>query len=185
MSRKKWGVFCAAVMGVMFLSFFCVSGCAQKQDSNSKVITVWHWMTDRTPAFQELAKQFETETGIKVVFELYAPSDAYLQKVRAAAQGNTLPDIFGVLGEKRDFSSFIKAAHVLDLTPYMEADGAESKRDFTHKIALCKKGAKETKHWLRMIARANPQFAEDCRCFWKEAQELTLIFSSILVAKKS
>lgn len=68
---------------------------------------------------------------------------------------------------------------------YMEADGAESKRDFIHKIALCKKEAKETKHWLRMIARANPQFAEDCRCLWKEAQELTLIFSSIIVAKKS
>ncbi|MEA2020167.1 MAG: hypothetical protein U9M98_00350 [Patescibacteria group bacterium] len=28
----------------------------------------------------------------------------------------------------------------------MEADGAESKKDFKHKIALCKKEAKETKH---------------------------------------
>lgn len=39
---------------------------------------------------------------------------------------------------------------------YMEADGAESKKDFRHKIAICKKESKETKHWLRMIARANP-----------------------------
>ena len=39
---------------------------------------------------------------------------------------------------------------------YMEADGAESKRDFRHKIAICKEESKETKHWLRMIARANP-----------------------------
>jgi len=39
---------------------------------------------------------------------------------------------------------------------YMEADGAESKKDFRHKISLCKKESKETKHRLRMIAKANP-----------------------------
>lgn len=67
---------------------------------------------------------------------------------------------------------------------YMEADGAESKRDFSHKIALCKKEAKETKHWLRMIAKANPDKTEDCRNLWQEAKELTLIFSSILLSRK-
>src|SRR3989338_9684982 len=45
---------------------------------------------------------------------------------------------------------------------YMEADGAESKRDFLHKIALCKKEAKETRHWLRMIAAAYPEKAREC-----------------------
>ncbi|MDI6779731.1 MAG: four helix bundle protein [Bacteroidota bacterium] len=39
---------------------------------------------------------------------------------------------------------------------YMEADGAESRKDFQHKIALCKKETKETKHWIRMILKANP-----------------------------
>ena len=63
---------------------------------------------------------------------------------------------------------------------YMEADGAESKKDFRHKIALCKKEAKETKHWIRMIARTNPNRKEECRKLWQEAQELTLIFASIL-----
>jgi four helix bundle protein len=63
---------------------------------------------------------------------------------------------------------------------YMEADGAESKKDFRHKIALCKKEAKETKHWIRMIAKANPDRKKDCRNLWQEAQELTLIFSTIL-----
>jgi four helix bundle protein len=68
---------------------------------------------------------------------------------------------------------------------YMEADGAESRKDFHHKIALCKKEAKETKHWLRMIEKANPQKGIDCRKLWSEAQELTLIFSSILLSRKS
>lgn len=67
---------------------------------------------------------------------------------------------------------------------YMEADGAESKRDFQHKISICKKESKETKHWLRMIAKANPDRQDECRKLWKEAQELTLIFSSILLSKK-
>ena len=68
---------------------------------------------------------------------------------------------------------------------YMEADAAESKKDFRHKIALCKKEAKETKHWLRMIARANPDKKDKCKELWSEAQELTLIFSSIIVSGKN
>ena len=63
---------------------------------------------------------------------------------------------------------------------YMEADGAESKKDFRHKIAICKKESKETKHWLRMIMRANPDKKDECKKLSNEAQELTLIFSAIL-----
>lgn len=62
---------------------------------------------------------------------------------------------------------------------YMEADGAESKKDFLHKIALCKKEAKETQHWLRMIAGALAEQRSRCRYLWKEAHELALIFSAI------
>ncbi len=68
---------------------------------------------------------------------------------------------------------------------YMEAYGAESKKDFRHKIGICKKEAKETQHWLRMIQKANPHKAAECRKLWQEAHELTLIFSSILVSKKN
>jgi len=66
---------------------------------------------------------------------------------------------------------------------YMEADGAESKKDFKHKIAICKKEAKETKHWLRMIRKGNPNKAVECHKLWQEAHELTLIFSSIFLSK--
>ena len=68
---------------------------------------------------------------------------------------------------------------------YMEADAAESKKDFRHKIAICKKEAKETKHWLRMIAKANQERKDKCKELWSEAQELTLIFSSIISPKKN
>ena len=62
---------------------------------------------------------------------------------------------------------------------YMEADGGVSKKDFRNKIGICKKEAKETKHWLRMISKANPEKTEECRALWKEAHELVLIFSTI------
>ena len=67
---------------------------------------------------------------------------------------------------------------------YMEADGAESKKDFRHKIAICKKESKETKHWLRMILKANSNKKDECTSLSREAQELTLIFSSILASSK-
>jgi four helix bundle protein len=67
---------------------------------------------------------------------------------------------------------------------YMEADGAESRKDFIHKLGICKKESKETKHWLRMISVAEEKFKDACRELWKEAQELTLIFSSIIKKTK-
>lgn len=121
--------YCKPLSILVTLFLFLIAGCASKADSG-KDITVWHWMTDREPAFKELAKRYQAKTGIKVNFELYAPSDAYSQKVRAAAQGANLPDIFGILGEKRDFASFIKAGYILELTPYMAEDNAKWKNSF-------------------------------------------------------
>jgi len=118
----------------MLVFLFSLAGCTPKQAGKTQTtITIWHWMTDREPAFQELAKRYEAKTGVKINFDLYAPSDAYVQKLRAAAQGVNLPDIFGILGEMRDFASFIKAGHVLDLTPYMDADSGKWRSNFFSK----------------------------------------------------
>ena len=38
---------------------------------------------------------------------------------------------------------------------YCEADDAVSKKDFINKIGICRKEARETKHWLKMIAIPN------------------------------
>ena len=62
---------------------------------------------------------------------------------------------------------------------YMEANQASSKRDFRNKIRICQKEANETKHWLRMISIAIPDKRDNCRELWREAHELTLIFSKI------
>jgi len=62
---------------------------------------------------------------------------------------------------------------------YCEADDAESRKDFKHKIGICKKEAREVKHFLRMIAKATPNSIKPARKLWDEARELNLILNSI------
>jgi len=63
---------------------------------------------------------------------------------------------------------------------YCEATEAESKKDFIHKIGIVKKELKESKHWLRLLLRANPNFEKEFADLSKENQELILIFSRTL-----
>lgn len=63
---------------------------------------------------------------------------------------------------------------------YCEANDAESKKDFRHKIGVCRKEARESMHWLRMISEAATSIAPDARMLWTEAKELNLIFSAIV-----
>lgn len=62
---------------------------------------------------------------------------------------------------------------------YSEADEGVSKKDFRNKIGICKKEAKETKYWLRMMATAVPDEKRAARVLWQEAKELGLIFAKI------
>jgi four helix bundle protein len=62
---------------------------------------------------------------------------------------------------------------------YCEADDAVSKKEFRLKIATCKKEARETKHWLRMLTAADESIVEEARRHWQEAKELHLIFAAI------
>ena len=68
---------------------------------------------------------------------------------------------------------------------YCEADCAESKKDFEHKMGICNKEAKETKHWMRMLGRAVPEQIDTARRLWKEAHELNLIFTTIIKNSKN
>jgi len=63
---------------------------------------------------------------------------------------------------------------------YGEADDAESKKDFLHKIGICKKESRESKYWLRIMTKTFSEFADEALKLWQEAQELNLIFASII-----
>jgi len=62
---------------------------------------------------------------------------------------------------------------------FCEADDAVSKKDFKNKIGICKKESRESKHFLRMLARAVPEMKNDISKNWQEAKELNLIFNTI------
>ena len=62
---------------------------------------------------------------------------------------------------------------------YMEGDGAQTKKDLRYKFCLCRKEAKESKYWLRLIKSSNPAFGPMCKQLI-QAHELALIFSAIL-----
>jgi len=63
---------------------------------------------------------------------------------------------------------------------YCEADDASTKKEFVHKIGICKKESRESKHWLRMIAKAVESLKDEAKIHSKEAQELNLIFAAII-----
>jgi four helix bundle protein len=67
---------------------------------------------------------------------------------------------------------------------YCEADDAESKQDFRHKIGICKKESRESKHFLKMFATAVPELSEDTKPLLQEAKELNLIFIQFIRRSK-
>ena len=62
---------------------------------------------------------------------------------------------------------------------YCEADEYVSKKDFRNMIGRCKKEAKETLFFLRMVAASEPDLADEARKLYREGKELKLIFASI------
>jgi four helix bundle protein len=64
---------------------------------------------------------------------------------------------------------------------YCEADEAETKKDFRHKIALSRKEIRETAFFLRMMVKAVPEFRDQVIPLWREARELNKIFNKIII----
>lgn len=105
-------------------------GCAKRQQDENTV-TLWHWMTDRHEAFEVLAQKYTEDTGITIKIDLYAPPDAYTQRIIASSQAKVLPDIYGILDKKQIFANFIEYGFIADLTEEFEKDeGAWEKAMF-------------------------------------------------------
>jgi four helix bundle protein len=64
---------------------------------------------------------------------------------------------------------------------YIEANEALSKKDFQLRIKICRKEAKETRYWLRLLDTVDNTELEQTRGeLVQEATELMNIFGSIL-----
>lgn len=64
---------------------------------------------------------------------------------------------------------------------YIEANEALSKKDFVMKAKICRKEAKESAYWLRLIVDTNSsEYQREGLALKNEAEELKKIFSSII-----
>jgi four helix bundle protein len=49
---------------------------------------------------------------------------------------------------------------------YVEADEAGSKKEFRYRISVCRREARETQYWLRMLVSASPGIKDKARNQW-------------------
>jgi four helix bundle protein len=59
-----------------------------------------------------------------------------------------------------------------------EAQGAESRRDFAHKLGIARKEARETLYWLRLVAATEALPAIRLRYIMAEAEEIMRILTA-------
>jgi four helix bundle protein len=68
---------------------------------------------------------------------------------------------------------------------YIEANEALSKKDFTMRAKICRKEAKESRYWLRLIdTGGSRELEQERKELENEASELTHIFGSIVTKSK-
>jgi four helix bundle protein len=63
---------------------------------------------------------------------------------------------------------------------YIEANESLSKKDFFNRIKICRKEAKESRYWLRLIISANQEVEKEINPLIQEVTELMNIFGSIV-----
>jgi len=68
---------------------------------------------------------------------------------------------------------------------YIEANEALSKKDFLMRIKICRKEAKESRYWLRLVdTGSDKELDRERKSLEDEARELTHIFGSIVTKSK-
>jgi len=133
-----------------------------------------------------LEDSFCSEQAESVVREERETERIYDLEERTAKFGETVIDFAKQVPQNaitnRIISQLVGAATSVGAN-YVEADDAVSEKEFLKSIGTCRKEARETKHFRRMIVRAVPELRGQARALWLEAKELNLIFSKIWRSK--
>ncbi len=67
---------------------------------------------------------------------------------------------------------------------YREANDSTTKKDFYHRIGICRREAKESKYWLELLLHSNQKFSDKIEPLIDEALQLARIFASIVKDSK-
>jgi four helix bundle protein len=115
----------------------------------------------------------------KPVYDLEERTYQFAKAVRLFVK--TLPK---TIANIEDDKQVIKASGSV-CANYREANESLSKKDFVMRIKICRKEAKESAYWHRLIHETNNlKNAEEAQSLIQEANELKRIFSSILEKSK-
>ena len=83
------------------------------------------------------------------------------------------------LGNLEDGKQLIRSSGSVGAN-YIEANEALSKKDFLMRAKICRKEAKESLYWLKLIDVNNSDMERERELLQNEAKELTHIFGAIV-----
>ena len=99
----------------------------------------------------------------------------FAQRVRAFVK-----KVHRSLANMEDSKQLVRASGSVGAN-YIEANDSLSKKDFVMRIKICRKEAKESRYWLKLIDTRDESAQEKERGYLvKEASELMNIFGAIL-----
>ena len=106
-------------------------------------------------------------------FDLEDRTFAFAKRNRALVRG--LPKTIGNIEDARQL---VRSSGSVGAN-YIEANESLSKKDFILRIKICRKEAKETRYWLRLI-EGTDHLSIERDALVQEAQELMNIFGAIV-----
>lgn len=92
-----------------------------------KTLVFWHYFTDRHDLMQSYAKEYEAKTGVKIDVQLFPGDQEVENKIEAAIQAGTAPDIYASSGSADPAkieckARWIKAGGLMCLDPYLNKE---------------------------------------------------------------
>lgn len=113
--------------------------------------------------------------NLKPKYDLEERTEIYAKEVRSFVKKNKM-----TLSNKEDSRQLVNASGSVGAN-YIEANEAISKKDFVYRIKICRKEAKESRYFLRLIDTDKNHDTEiERKRLEQEATELTKIFGAIL-----
>lgn len=123
-----------------------------------------------------------TQTNAKKTFDLEERTFRFAQQI-----STFLREIFPKIPENDEYLKQLIRSSGSVAANYIEANEAVSKKDFQYRIRVCRKEAKESRLWLKLINihKNNEYSIIQQQKLVQEALELTKIFTAILKKLKT
>lgn len=116
-----------------------------------------------------------TETPSRKKYDLEQRTEAFALLIR-----DFVKRVPKTLANIEDIKQLVRASGSAGAN-YIEANEALSKKDFRMRIRICRKEAKESSYWLRLLdVRGDSSLDAERIDLIRESTELTSIFGSIL-----